>query len=131
MLRAWPVLLDGIEIAIVVDVASAATVSQLAGGVLDIRGLAFLVRALFVISGVTAGTVWLERRVTPGQLLRVALVTFCALQVATMILGFIRQGRVTIISRHPCVRYMARIAFFGGAKVIRILAGSDNAIVTG
>ncbi|RLA28688.1 MAG: hypothetical protein DRQ63_02920 [Gammaproteobacteria bacterium] len=85
----------------------------------------------FVIACMATGTVRLECSIAPGNKFRVALVAFCAPQVAAVVLGFIRQGGVTIIGRCPGVRHVARVAVFRSTEVIRVLSGRNNAVVTG
>jgi len=77
------------------------------------------------------GTVRLERSIAPGNKFRVALVAFRALQVATMILWFIWQCGMAVVSGCPGVCHVARVAIFRGTEVIRVLPGRNNAVVTG
>jgi len=90
-----------------------------------------LVRSRLVVAGVTAGTVRLKRGIPPGNKFGVGLVASSAQQVAAMILWFVGQGHVAVVSGRPRVRDVAGIAFLCGAEVTRVLTDRCYAIVTG
>ncbi len=121
---------ERIHAGIGVHVARAGAVPQLAGRVLDIGIFALLVWPGLVIVGMTARTVRLERREPPGNEFGVCLMTLGALQVAAMVLRFVRQCHMAIVSRRPCVGDMAGIAFLDGAEVIRVRTDRVNPVVT-
>ena len=84
-----------------------------------------------IIASVTARTIGLERRVLPGDSLSIGLMTGRTLQIASVILWLVGQGRVAIICRRPGVGGMAHVALHCRAEVVRILTGGDRAVVTG
>jgi len=84
-----------------------------------------------IIAGVTTRAVGAKRRILPSDSLSIGLMTFCARQIASVILWLVGQGRVAIICRRPGVGGMAHVALHCRAEVVRILTGGDRAVVTG
>ena len=95
MLRTWPILLDRSQVGVGVYVARAAAVSQLTDRILAIRVFRLLVRAGLIVTRMTAGTVRLERRISPRNDLGVGPMTGGARQVAAMIQRLKRRRSVT------------------------------------
>ncbi len=111
--------------------ASAGTVTQFTGGIFDVRILRLLVRPRLVVAGVTTRTVRLERGELPGHNFSVALMAFGACQIAAVVLRLIRQARVAVIGRHPCIRAVAKTAVLRGIEMPRVLAGCCRAVMAG
>lgn len=88
----------------------------------------FLVRAGFVIVGVTAGTIRSECSIPIVDLLGIGLVAVRTRQVVAMILRFVRKI-VTVVGRCPCICRVTDIALYRSAKVVLILASCCDAVV--
>ena len=99
MFRPRPVLFDRRQCRVCVDMTGARAVTQLADRVQHIGILVLLVRPGLEVSCVTSGTVGLERRIAPGDLFRVVLMTGGAWKIAGMIQRLIRQSHVPVIKR--------------------------------
>ena len=99
MFRARSALLNRGQAAICVHMACAAAISQFADRIADIGILVFLVWAGLVVTGVAAGTIRLECRVSPCYDFSVRLVTIRTLRRAAMIQRLVRCSRVAEIVR--------------------------------
>ncbi len=111
--------------------AGTGTVSQLAGRVFDFRTFGFLVWAGLVIVAVTARAIRLESGESPVDHFRIALMTLCALQIATMIQRLIGQSDMAVVGRCPRIRVMAQTTVLRRIKVARGHAGRGGAVVAG
>ena len=131
VLGARPAFLDRGHRAVAVYMTGAATITQFASSVFNVGILVLLVRPQLVIAGVATRTVWLECGVPPGDQFGVGLMASSAQQVAAVILWFVGQGHVAVVSGRPRVRDVAGIAFLCGAEVTRVLTDRCYAIVTG
>ena len=69
----------------------ARTISQFAHRVAHVRVLVFLVRSRFIIVGMTAGTIRLERSIAPVNDFRIALMTRSTEEIGPMIQRLVRQ----------------------------------------
>ena len=95
MLRTWPILLNRRHVSVGVYMTRAAAVSQFTDRIRAIRVFRLLVRAGLVVTGMTAGTVRLECRISPRNNFGVGLMTGGAEQITAMIQRFERCGPVT------------------------------------
>lgn len=73
--------------------------------------------------------IWLECREPPIDDIGIALVAIRARQGVPVIERFVRQARVAIVSRRPCVRVVARAAVHGRIKVPRVLARRNRTVM--
>lgn len=88
-------------------------------------------RPRFVVTGVAAGTVRLECGELPLHDFGIALVAFGALQVAAVVLRFIRQASVPVVCWRPRIRVVAQATVLCRIEMSRILAGCRRAVVAG
>ena len=109
----------------------ARAVAQFARGVFPVGILVFLVRPGFVVAGMAARAVRLERRVPPVDDIRVVLMTFRTREIAAMILRLIWQPGVAVVRRCPGIRIVTDAAVLCGVEVARVLAGRCRAVVAG
>lgn len=109
----------------------ARAVTQLADRVQHIGILVLLVRPGLEVSCVTSGTVGLERRIAPGDLFRVVLMTGGTWKIAGVIQRLIGQSHVPVIMREPRNRIVTDVAFLLSDEVTGVLAGRNDAVMTG
>ena len=129
--RAWPILLDRRHRGVGVDMTGAGAIAQLANRVPPVRVFRLLVGIGLVVIGMTSRTIRSESRRAVVHCLGIALVTFGARQVATVIKRLVRQAGVAVDVGCPLIGRMAQVALARRNEVIGILAGSDGAVVTG
>lgn len=90
-----------------------------------------IVLAGFVVTRMASGAGRLIAGRRPTNELRVRLMTFSAIKIATMIKWFVSQSGMTVIRRCPGIRRMAKIAILIRIKVILILPGCLYSVVAG
>ena len=108
--------------------ASAGAIAILADRLVAAVRSLVLIRA--VVIRMTAGAVWLERRILPNNDLGIVLVTIGAGEVAAMVQRFERRGCVSEVVGYERIGVVAEVAFNGCYKVPLILADRGYSVVT-
>lgn len=79
----------------------------------------------------TAGTIRLERGITPVDSFGIALVTLGTRKIAAMIERLVRQSCMAVIDRRPGVGVMAQTTVLHGVEVPGVLSRRNRAVVAG
>ncbi len=84
-----------------------------------------------IVTRMATRAIRLKRGILPGNKLGVLLMTVGTRQITAMVEWLKRRSSVTKLIRYKRVRIVAAVALLRGTEVARVLANSDNAVVTG